>query len=197
MAGIHAFRPSTMTKRSRLLAAALCRVPDPDSFVRVALIRAAALALLADAVLHKPDQCAQLAAALTAAAAVEASEPTDDLAAYLRGLLPRLYKLLRSAAFKAKPALISLIGAASAASGGGAASAAVPCLRDALTADDWAARKAAAEALALLALEHGDDLVSHKSSCITVFEAKRFDKVGRPHEIFGILVRSAAASSHF
>jgi hypothetical protein len=63
-----------------------------------------------------------------------------------------------------------------------------------LTADDWVARKVAAEALALLALEHGDDLVSHKSSCITVFEAKRFDKVGRPHEIFGILVRSAAAS---
>jgi hypothetical protein len=111
-----------MTKRSRLLAAALCRVRDPDSFVRAALVcaaaSAAALAPLADAVLHEPDQCAQLAAALTAA--VEASEPTDDL----RGLLPRLYKLLRSAAFKAKLALISLIGAASAASGGGAASAA-------------------------------------------------------------------------
>ncbi|CAD6339673.1 unnamed protein product [Miscanthus lutarioriparius] len=173
----------------RLVAAALRRVRDPDSSVRAALVDAAraaagaaasppaALAPLADALLHEQDQCAQLAAALAAAAAVEASEPTDDLAAYLRGLLPRLYKLLRSAAFKAKPALISLIGTASAASGGGAASAAVPCLRDALAGDDWAARKAAAEALALLALEHGDDLVSHKSSCITVFEAKRFDKV--------------------
>lgn len=134
-----------------------------------------ALAPLADALLHEQDQCAQLAAAL--AAAVEASEHSDDLAAYLRALLPRLFKLLRSAAFKAKPALISLIGTASAASGGGAASTAVPCLRDALAGDDWAARKAAAEALALLALEHGDDLIPHKSSCITVFEAKRFDKV--------------------
>ncbi|EMS63530.1 hypothetical protein TRIUR3_16378 [Triticum urartu] len=38
-------------------------------------------------------------------------------------------------------------------------------------------RKAAAEALALLALEHGDDLAAHKPSCIAVFEAKRFDKV--------------------
>jgi hypothetical protein len=83
MAGIHAFCPITITKRSRLLAAALCRVPDPDSFVRAALILAAALALLADAVLHKPDQCAQLAAALAAAATVEALEPTDDLASYL------------------------------------------------------------------------------------------------------------------
>ncbi|WVZ81769.1 hypothetical protein U9M48_029111 [Paspalum notatum var. saurae] len=173
----------------RLVAAALRRVRDPDSSVRAALVDAAraaagaaasppaALGPLADALLHEQDHCAQLAAALAAAAAVEASDPTDDLAAYLRALLPRLFKLLRSAAFKAKPALISLIGTASAASGGGAASAAVPCLRDALTGDDWAARKAAAEALALLALEHGDDLISHKSSCITVFEAKRFDKV--------------------
>ena len=175
----------------RLVAAALRRVRDPDSSVRAALVDAAraaagaaqsppaALGPLTDALLHEQDQCAQLAAALAAAAAVEASEPTDDLAAYLRALLPRLLKLLRSAAFKAKPALISLIGTASAASGGGAASTAVPSLRDALTGDDWAARKAAAEALALLALEHGDDLISHKSSCITVFEAKRFDKVGR------------------
>ncbi|KAK3128851.1 hypothetical protein QOZ80_6BG0467190 [Eleusine coracana subsp. coracana] len=173
----------------RLVSAALRRVRDPDSSVRAALVDAAraaagaaesppaALGPLADALLHEQDQCAQLAAALAAAAAVEASAPTDDLAAYLRGLLPRLLKLLRSAAFKAKPALISLIGAASAASGGGAASTAVPCLRDALAGDDWAARKAAAEALALLALEHGDDLVAHKPSCITVFEAKKFDKV--------------------
>jgi hypothetical protein len=149
------------------------------------------LAPLTDVVLHEQDQCAQLAAAL---AAVEASEPTDDLVVYLQGLLPRLYKLLRIAAFKAKPALISLIDAASAASSGGPASAVMPCLRDALTADDWAARKAAAEALALLALENGDDLVSHKSSSVTIFEAKRFDKVSMPHEIFGIVVRSAAAS---
>ena len=173
----------------RLVAAALRRVRDPDSSVRAALVDAAraagaaapsapdALGPLADAVLHEQDQCAQLGAALAAAAAVEASAPTDDLAAYLLPLLPRLLKLLRSAAFKAKPALISLIGAASAASDGEAAATAVPCLRDALAGDDWAARKAAAEALALLALEHGDDLAAHKPSCIAVFEAKRFDKV--------------------
>ncbi|KAL5224871.1 hypothetical protein ABZP36_011510 [Zizania latifolia] len=173
----------------RLVAAALRRVRDPDSSVRAALVDAAraaaaaaatapaALDPLTDALLHEQDQCAQLAAALAAAAAVEASAPTADLVIYLRNLLPRLLKLLRSAAFKAKPALISLIGAASAASGGGTAATAVPCLRDALTGDDWAARKAAAEALALLALEHGDTLVHHKPSCIAVFEAKRFDKV--------------------
>uniref|UniRef100_A0A453R8V7 TORTIFOLIA1/SINE1-2 N-terminal domain-containing protein n=1 Tax=Aegilops tauschii subsp. strangulata TaxID=200361 RepID=A0A453R8V7_AEGTS len=176
----------------RLVAAALRRVRDPDSSVRAALVDAAraiagaaappsapaALGPLADAVLHEQDQCAQLAAALAAAAAVEASAPTADLADYLLALLPRLLKLLRSAAFKAKPALISLIGAASAATDSEGAATAVPCLRDALGGDDWAARKAAAEALALLALEHGDDLAAHKPSCIAVFEAKRFDKVG-------------------
>ncbi|KAM3208732.1 hypothetical protein ACQJBY_063432 [Aegilops geniculata] len=176
----------------RLVAAALRRVRDPDSSVRAALVDAAraiagaaappsapaALGPLADAVLHEQDQCAQLAAALAAAAAVEASAPTADLADYLLALLPRLLKLLRSAAFKAKPALISLIGAASAATDGEGAATAVPCLRDALAGDDWAARKAAAEALALLALEHGDDLAAHKPTCIAVFEAKRFDKVG-------------------
>ncbi|XP_047075680.1 TORTIFOLIA1-like protein 5 [Lolium rigidum] len=173
----------------RLVAAALRRVRDPDSSVRAALVDAAraagaaspsapaALGPLADAVLHEQDQCAQLSAALAAAAAVEASAPTSDLAAYLLPLLPRLLKLLRGAAFKAKPALISLIGAASAATDAEAAATAVPCLRDALAGDDWAARKAAAEALALLALEHGDDLAAHKPGCIAVFEAKRFDKV--------------------
>jgi hypothetical protein len=166
----------------RLVSAALRRVRDQDSSVRAAAGAAesppAALGPLTDALLHEQDQCAQLAAALAAAAAIEASAPTDDLAAYLRNLLPRLLKLLRSAAFKAKPALISLIGAASAASGGGEASTAVPCLLDALTGDDWATRKAAAEALVLLAQEHGDDLSAHKLSCITVFEAKKFDRVG-------------------
>lgn len=184
----------------RLVAAALRRVRDPDSSVRAALVDAAraiagaaappsapaALGPLADAVLHEQDQCAQLAAALAAAAAVEASAPTADLADYLLALLPRLLKLLRSAAFKAKPALISLIGAASAATDGEGAATAVPCLRDALAGDDWAARKAAAEALALLALEHGDDLAAHKPSCIAVFEAKRFDKVGPLYNIVQI-----------
>ncbi|KAM3188784.1 hypothetical protein ACQJBY_067634 [Aegilops geniculata] len=188
----------------RLVAAALRRVRDPDSSVRAALVDAAraiagaaappaapaALGPLAHAVLHEQDQCAQLAAALAAAAAVEASAPTADLADYLLALLPRLLKLLRSAAFKAKPALISLIGAASAATDGEGAAAAVPCLRDALAGDDWAARKAAAEALALLALEHGDDLAAHKPSCIAVFEAKRFDKVKTVRESMNRMIEA-------
>uniref|UniRef100_A0A804PHU3 TORTIFOLIA1/SINE1-2 N-terminal domain-containing protein n=1 Tax=Zea mays TaxID=4577 RepID=A0A804PHU3_MAIZE len=55
--------------------------------------------------------------------------------------------------------------------------ASITCLRDAIASDDWAARKAAAEALVALALEHTDLLTTYKSSCVTFFEARRFDKV--------------------
>jgi hypothetical protein len=174
----------------RILAAALRRVRDQDSSVRGALVdtaraaaaasasASAALAPLADALLHEQDQCAQLAAALATAAAVETSALTADLASYLHKLQPRLLKLLRSNAFKAKPALITLIGASAAAAGAAEVTASIPCLRDAVASDDWAARKAAAEALATLALEYKDLLLTHKSSCVAYFEARRFDKVG-------------------
>ncbi|KAI4982041.1 hypothetical protein ZWY2020_022533 [Hordeum vulgare] len=173
----------------RILAAALRRVRDQDSSVRGALVdaaraaaaasasAAAALGPLADALLHEQDQCAQLAAALATVAAVEASPLTADLASYLHKLQPRLLKLLRSNAFKAKPALISLIGASAAVAGDAQVTASIPCLRDAIASDDWAARKAAAEALAAFALEYKDLLMTHKSSCLAYFEARRFDKV--------------------
>ncbi|KAL6633575.1 hypothetical protein ACP70R_026246 [Stipagrostis hirtigluma subsp. patula] len=173
----------------RILAAALRRVRDQDSSVRAALVdtaraaaaasasASAALRPLTDALLHEQDQCAQLAAALATAAAVEAAALTADLASYLHNLQPRLLKLLRSNAFKAKPALITLIGASAALGGAAEVTASIPCLRDAIASDDWAARKAAAEALAALALEHTDLLMTYKSSCITFFEARRFDKV--------------------
>ncbi|AQK72855.1 ARM repeat superfamily protein [Zea mays] len=100
-----------------------------------------------------------------------------DLASYLHRLQPRLLKLLRSNAFKAKPALITLIGACAAMGANAEVTASITCLRDAIASDDWAARKAAAEALAALALEHTDLLTTYKSSCVTFFEARRFDKV--------------------
>jgi hypothetical protein len=175
----------------RILAAALRRVRDQDSSVRAALVdtaraaaaasasASAALRPLTDALLHEQDQCAQLAAALATAAAVEASALTADLVCYLHKLQPRLLKLLRSNAFKAKPALITLIGASAVMGGDAEVTASIPCLRDAIGSDDWAARKAAAEALAALALEHTDLLTTYKSSCVTFFEARKFDKVGR------------------
>ncbi|KAG8059496.1 hypothetical protein GUJ93_ZPchr0002g25605 [Zizania palustris] len=173
----------------RILAAALRPVRDQDSSVRAALVdtaRAAAAASasaspallpLTDALLHEQDQCAQLAAALATTAAVEASAHTADLASYIHKLHPRLLKLLRSNAFKAKPALITLIGISASVAGAAEVTASVPCLRDTIASDDWAVRKAAAEALAALALQHKDLLVTYKSYCISTFEARKFDKV--------------------
>ncbi|OAY66529.1 Microtubule-associated protein SPIRAL2-like [Ananas comosus] len=88
----------------RMLSAALRRLRDPDSSVRAACVdavRSVAVAAaaagrrpgrpppLTDALLHEQDQCAQLAAALCLAAAVDASDPGDpDLARHLRGSSP-------------------------------------------------------------------------------------------------------------
>ena len=101
----------------------------------------AALRPLTDALLHEQDQCAQLAAALATAAAVEASAVTFDLASYLHRLQPRLLKLLRNNAFKAKPALITLIGACAAMGVNTEVTASITCLHDAIASDGWASRK--------------------------------------------------------
>ncbi|XP_073011309.1 TORTIFOLIA1-like protein 3 isoform X1 [Typha latifolia] len=179
----------------RMLSAALRRLRDPDSSVRAACvdavrsIAAAApagavagvlLRPLTDALLHEQDQNAQISAALCLAAAVDATGAYPDLAHHLQKLLPRLVKLVRSNAFKAKAPLISLLGSVAAA--GGAAAPAlvgvlVPCLVEFLASEDWAARKAAAEALAVVAVSEKDLLVGFKSSCISSFESRRFDKV--------------------
>ncbi|XP_038984076.1 TORTIFOLIA1-like protein 5 isoform X1 [Phoenix dactylifera] len=178
----------------RMLTAALRRLRDPDSSVRAACVDAvrsmaashpAAVAPgllrpLADALLHEQDRCAQIASALCLAAAVDAASTDRDLAHHLQRLLPRLVKLLRSNAFKAKPALLSLLG--SVAGAGGASTPAllgllVSCLVEFLSSEDWAARKAAADALSLLAVSEKDRLSGFKSSCLSSFENRRFDKV--------------------
>ncbi|KAG6485094.1 TORTIFOLIA1-like protein 3 [Zingiber officinale] len=181
----------------RMLAAALRRLRDPDSSVRAACVDAfrsmaaahppalAAVFLrpLADSLLHEQDLCAQISAALSLAAAVDAATASTldpDLAHLLQRLLPRLVKLLRSNAFKAKAALLSLLG--SIAGAGGAATAQlvallVPCLVESLASDDWTTRKAAAESLSVLALREKELLIGFRSSCITSFESRKFDKV--------------------
>ncbi|XP_042453747.1 TORTIFOLIA1-like protein 3 [Zingiber officinale] len=181
----------------RMLAAALRRLRDPDSSVRGACVEAlrsmaaahppalasVLLRPLSEALLHEQDQCAQTSAALSLAAAVDAATASDldpDLAHHLQRLLPRLVKLLRSNAFKAKAALLSLLG--SVAGAGGAATAQlvallIPCLVESLASEDWATRKAAAESLSLLALKEKELLSGFRSSCISSFESRRFDKV--------------------
>ncbi|XP_078174321.1 TORTIFOLIA1-like protein 3 [Carex rostrata] len=180
----------------RMLSSALRRLRDPDSSVRLACVDAVrsissatdssvflttVLRPVCDALLHEQDHHAQLTAALCLAAAVDAKSPhCPELAIYLQKLVPKFVKLLKSNAFKAKAALISLLGSIVAA--GGASTSAltsllVPCLVEALAWEDWAARKASSETLSVLAAAQRDLLVGFKTSCISSFESRRFDKV--------------------
>ncbi|KAJ3700645.1 hypothetical protein LUZ61_004350 [Rhynchospora tenuis] len=183
----------------RMLSSALRRLRDPDSSVRLACVDAVrsislsasssapdafpsiVLRPLCDSLLQEQDHHAQLSAALCFAAAVDAASPhCPELPLHLQKLVPKFVKLLKSNAFKPKHALISLLGSVVEARGASTpalTSLLVPCLVEALAWDDWAARKAASETLSVLAVVQRDLLVGFKSSSISSFESRRFDKV--------------------
>ncbi|KAF8378360.1 hypothetical protein HHK36_029699 [Tetracentron sinense] len=177
---------------SKMLANVLRRLRDSDSAVRSACVDAVSamasqitkpsfsvfLKPLMEAILLEQDYNSQIGSALCLSSAIEAA--ADPEPAQLQRLLPRLVKLLRSESFKAKPALLTLIG--SIVGSGGASRQNVlwnliPCLVEFLSSEDWAARKAAAEVFVRLALVEKDLLSEFKSSCLTSFENRRFDKV--------------------
>ncbi|KVH97759.1 TORTIFOLIA1-like protein 4 [Cynara cardunculus var. scolymus] len=177
----------------KMLSAVVRRLRDPDSAVRSACVGAVSSIAseitkpsfsslskpLVEAVLTEQDQNSQIGSALCLSAAIEASP--DPEPAQLQKLLPRVLKLIKSDSFKAKPALLSVIG--SIAGAGGAAfnrnslNSLIPCLVDFLSSDDWAARKAAVEALGRLAVAEKLQLTAFRSSCLASLENKRFDKV--------------------
>ncbi|KAI3731491.1 hypothetical protein L1987_62679 [Smallanthus sonchifolius] len=177
----------------KMLAAVVRRLRDPDSAVRSACVGAVSSIAseitkpsfsslskpLVEAVLTEQDQNSQIGSALCLSAAIEASP--DPEPAQLQKLLPRVLKLIKSDSFKAKPALLSVIG--SIAGAGGTAfnrnslNSLVPCLIDFLSSDDWATRKAAVEALGRLAVIEKVHLTAFRSSCLASLENKRFDKV--------------------
>ncbi|XP_043724612.1 TORTIFOLIA1-like protein 4 isoform X2 [Telopea speciosissima] len=177
---------------SKMLANIVRRLRDSDSAVRQACIDAvttmasqitkppfsAFLKPLTEALLLEQDYNAQIGSALCLASAIEASP--DPEPSQLQKLLPRLLKLLKAECFKAKPALLALIG--SIAGVGGASSRnvltnLVPTMVEFLSSEDWAARKAAAEALLKLAIVERDQLSEFKTSSLASFDARRFDKV--------------------
>ncbi|KAK3038624.1 hypothetical protein RJ639_027287, partial [Escallonia herrerae] len=178
---------------SKMLAGVLRRLRDPDSAVRSACTAAVSSMAahithspffpsftkpLFDTMLHEQDSNSQLGSALCLSAAIDAAP--DPEPSQLQKLMPKLVKLVRSDSFKAKPAVLAVIG--SIASAGGASSKNVlnllmPCLVECLSFEDWAARKAAAEGLAKLALTERDSLSQFKSSGLASLESRRFDKV--------------------
>ncbi|CAK9172339.1 unnamed protein product [Ilex paraguariensis] len=131
-----------------------------------------------DTLVTEQDLNAQIGAALCLARAIDVSDDPEPM--YLRKLVPRMERLLRSESFKAKAALLTLIG--SVVGAGGAKSQLlvknlVACLMEFVRSEDWAARKASAEALITLAVVERETLPEFKASCLKTFEAKRFDKV--------------------
>ncbi|KAH0461851.1 hypothetical protein IEQ34_009426 [Dendrobium chrysotoxum] len=195
----HSLPPAALAPHlPRILAATLRRLRDPDSSVRTALIDAVRslaaasppsvlvpviLRPLADALLHEQDLNPQSVSAYSLAAALDetAAANAEHLTGFLHRLLPRLVKLVRSPASKAKPALLTLLGSVVAAGGidGDAAAlqAVIPCLVEFLACEDWSTRKAAAETLTRLAVAERDQLVGFKPSYLALFEARRYDKV--------------------
>ncbi|KAL7153371.1 hypothetical protein ABFS83_04G164200 [Erythranthe nasuta] len=195
---------------SKLLSAVVRRLRDPDSSVRAACV-AASLSLSSnltslpftsiskpflDSLFFEQDPNAQNGAALCSAAIIEGSKNPD--AAALRRLLPRLEKLAKSEGFKAKPSILSLIGSAVGVkgvlnnSGKNAIANSIACLVEFLSSEDWASRKAAAEALTKIAAAAGenDALSEHKASCLKTFEAKRFDKVKATRETMNKMIEA-------
>ncbi|KAF8399363.1 hypothetical protein HHK36_015228 [Tetracentron sinense] len=177
----------------KMLANIVRRLRDPDSAVRSACIDAVTamaskitrppfsvfLKPLMEAILLEQIYNSQIGLALCLASAIEASN--DPEPAQLQRLLPRLVKLLRSNSFKAKSALLSLIGSIIGAGGVSSSSNLlsnlIPCMVEFLSSEDWAARKAAAEVFARLAVVERDMLSEFKPSCLMSFESRRFDKV--------------------
>jgi hypothetical protein len=135
------------------------------------------------------DLNAQIGAALCLAAVIEAApEPEVE---QLRKVLPRLGKLVKGEGFKAKAALLSVI--RSIVGVGGASSKGildwlVPCLVEFLCSEDWAARKAAAEALGKVASIEKKLAKEHKATCLTSLETRRFDKVWSAVNILSIFI---------
>ncbi|KAL8227523.1 hypothetical protein R6Q57_015107 [Mikania cordata] len=178
---------------SKMIASIVRRLRDPDSAVRSACVGAVTSITseitkpsfsslskpLVDAVLTEQDYNAQIGSALCLSAAIEAS--SDPEPAHLQKLLPRVLKLIKSDSFKAKPALLSVIGRIAGAGGIGfnrnSLNSLIACLIEFLSSDDWAARKAAVEALGRLAVTEKVHLTVFRSSCLAALENKRFDKV--------------------
>ncbi|KAK7307169.1 hypothetical protein VNO77_39992 [Canavalia gladiata] len=179
---------------SKMIATVLRRLRDPDSAVRSACVdavsamssritrppfSAAFLRPLMDTLAQEQDANAQIGAALCLAAAVEAA-PDPDVEALRKSALPRLGKLVKNDACRAKAALLVLIGSIVAAGGASSRSAMnwlVPCLVEFLGSEDWTVRKASAEAMGKVASVEKDLVSQHKVLCLDSLQNRKFDKI--------------------
>ncbi|XP_023546031.1 TORTIFOLIA1-like protein 4 [Cucurbita pepo subsp. pepo] len=177
---------------SKMISTVVRRLRDSDSTIRSACIDATALMSsqitkppfsvflkpLMETLTLEQDLNSQIGSALCLAAAVEAA-PDPDVS-QLRKNLPRLGKLAKNEGFKAKAALLVLIGSIIAV--GGAMNRSVmdwlvPCIVEFLSNDDWAVRKAAAETLGRMAVAERELAAEYRTLCISSLDSRRFDKI--------------------
>ncbi|KAK9080479.1 hypothetical protein SSX86_000237 [Deinandra increscens subsp. villosa] len=191
---------------SKLLSAVVRRLRDPHTAVRTACVAATASIAshvtkppfisvakpFVDALVTEQDLNSQICAALCVNSVINGAPDPDT--AYLRKLLPRIEKLLKSDSFRAKSALLTVV--ASVISVGAASSAVI--VRNLVRimtefvagSEDWSVRKAAAEVLEKLAVVETDLLPEFKASCLKTFEARKFDKVKSVRETMNQMVEA-------
>ncbi|XP_010414639.1 PREDICTED: microtubule-associated protein TORTIFOLIA1 [Camelina sativa] len=179
---------------SKMVSTVLRRLRDPDSSVRAACATASVdmttsitgtpfsilLGPMIETLIHDCDLNAQIGAAVCLAAAVDAADELD--VEQLQKALPKIGKLLKSEGFKAKPELLGVIGSVIGAVGGRNSDKAVldwllPNVSEYLSSNDWRARKAAAEAMARVAMAEEELAPLYKKACVGTLESRRFDKV--------------------
>lgn len=111
-------------------------------------------------------------------AAIESS-PAPETSQIVK-CLPKWMKLVKCDGFKAKSALILLMKSSIRVCEIGNCNLLrdlVNCLVEFLKSDDWAARKAAADALKEIAVVERENLSEMKVSCLKIIESRKFDKV--------------------
>ncbi|KAJ8772946.1 hypothetical protein K2173_028123 [Erythroxylum novogranatense] len=153
---------------------------------------AAFLKPLSESVFTEQEMSAQLGSALCLAAAIDAA-PDPDPARLGKVLVPRLERLVKSDSYKAKSAALVVIGSVirvGGVSGYGGMVGLVKCLVGFLSSEDWAARKAAAEALGRLAVVERDAMAEFKSGNLKAFENRKFDKVKAVREVMSQMIQA-------
>ncbi|XP_031282392.1 TORTIFOLIA1-like protein 4 [Pistacia vera] len=176
----------------KMIATLVRRLRDPDSSVRSACIVATTAMSshitkpsfsvvsrpLIELILVEQDVNSQVGGAMCLSAAIEAaSNPEVE---QLRKLLPRLGKVVKSEGSKAKAAVLGVIGSVVEVGGArnkGVLDWLVPFVREFLSCDDWASRKAAAEVLGKVAFVEKDLASEYKNAYWAALESRRFDKI--------------------
>ncbi|KAL5747305.1 hypothetical protein ACOSP7_024302 [Xanthoceras sorbifolium] len=179
-------------KNSSIQATCICTISSLAARVTSSAF-VTMLKLLSDALFTEQDVNAQVGAALCLAAAIDAApDPDAGRLGCLGRMMARLEKLVKNEGFKAKAAGLVVIGSVigSGAVAGSGLKGLISCLLGFLSGEDWAARKAAAEALWRLAVVEKDAVAEFKGNCLKVFESRKFDKVKAVREVMTQMIES-------